>query len=145
MDQFRVWDSFFLSIRLIFPHFLIICIITAALTLLSLFRTTETSRQIGTIQWLLNRSVAIFAFSALGFVLAYFLSLGISPEGATNSLASYIAAPLVALVTAGIAYLDAQDPDAPGAPRTGMAAFLLTAVICYQTLFFQHTVIWKTL
>jgi amino acid permease len=84
----------------------------------------------------------MYAFSALGFVIAYFLSQGISADSGANSMIQYVSASLISLVTAGIAYLEERDQSHAGAPRTGMVAFLLTCVICYQTLFFQQTYIW---
>jgi len=124
------------------PHFLLILTITVLITPLTLLRTTSESRDTGILVWLIDRAVAIFALSTLGFVIAYFLSQGISADAGSNSLLSAFSSPLIALVTAGIAYVEGKTKAANGVPRTGMMAFLLTCVICYQTLFFQRTYIW---
>jgi len=147
IDPFRVWSAVWLSIKLLWGHVVLAIVIAFVFSIISYFRARPDDNEnvhnkLNYKQWIFDRFVALWAFCSLGIVLSYFLSLGISANSGINSALTILNAPLVSLVTAGIAFAESRDSNAPQAPRAGITAFLLTAIISYQTFFYQKTQIW---
>ena len=126
----------YLSIHVAFMIFL-----SAVLTGLAWLKASKDEKAI-LVNWSTTKFTSILAFSALGFCLAYLLSLGVTKDGASNSILTTIAVPLVPLLTGGITWLESANNGGQNKPRTSLIAFLITFVVCYQTFVYQISYEW---
>lgn len=135
-QPFWLWSALYYSIRYLWLHFILAMSVSALLTALAYFKTKRTIEG-GVMIWIVNKYLSVFTFSFLGLLVAFFLSRGVDKDGGPNPTLSNIATALIPLITGGIAYLEGGQISEPNQPRAGMAAFLITALVCYQMFYYQ--------